>query len=272
MQSVTVIQAFGDNYIYICRCSDDEAFVVDPTEAKPVLDKLEALDLKLIAVLITHHHYDHTAGVADIKKKTGCGIFTPDPARIKHTDKSVSDRDTFRLGDLDIRVIATPGHTKTSVCYHVIPHTIEQSRSAIGDESDVLDGQFLPGVFTGDTMFVAGCGRPFESTPEQLYHSLRKLVCLDGDTLVYPGHNYTAEDYEFHLSIEPDNAVVRYLLQKARSADAAGKPTVPSDIAREKSTNVFLRCHEQKIAVAMGMRNATPEEVFTALRRRKDSF
>lgn len=244
----------GDNYVYVHAFADRRAFVVDPTDAAIVARTIAERKLAATAVLLTHHHGDHTAGLAELKSLTSCWVVGSDKRRIAGIDRLVRDGDTAPLNGRTIQVIGTPGHTTTSVCYYLPP---------------LAKGE--PGiVFTGDTLFVGGCGRPMESAPRVLWESLMRLAALPDETLVYCGHDYTTENYEFALSIEPDNNAVRQRLHEATQDAAQGRPTVPSTIARERATNIFLRAGDPAVKAAVGMIEASPEQVFAELRRRKD--
>lgn len=256
MSDTTFILTCGDNYIYVCPCGAGQAFVVDPADAAPVLRVLDERDLRLKTVLVTHHHGDHTAGVAALKAHTNCQVVGPDQRRIGGIDQLVRDGDTVHLGGRTAQVIATPGHTSSSVCYYLPPSDDERSGS----------------VFTGDTLFVGGCGRPMECDARVLWKSLTRLTALPDDTLVFCGHDYTAENHEFALTIEPENQIVRERLHEAKDAAVRGQPTVPSTIGREKAANVFLRANQPGVKAALGMAEASPEQVFSELRQRKNLF
>jgi hydroxyacylglutathione hydrolase len=243
MGPVITIPALGDNYIYLCCYYQHNAFVVDPGDAGVVLKALEEYRLNLTHALATHRHFDHTAGMEHLKKRTGCKAVFGEKAQIFHID------------NMNIQIIATPGHTRDSVCYYVEPY--DRNRGVL---------------FTGDTLFIAGCGRPMECDASIMWHSLQKIAALPDDTLVYPGHDYTEENYEFALTIEPDNEVVKEYLQIIKEWQEVGKPTVPSSIGQEKATNVFLRADDLQIKSALEMRDAEAVEVFTELRRRKNIF
>lgn len=251
MEPVITIPALGDNYIYLYCYHQGNAFVVDPGSATPVLKVLEKYGLNLTHVLITHRHFDHTAGIEDLRRKTGCEI-----ARSERTGM-------LEIANVNVRVITTPGHTQDSVCYYVQPFQ---------DKSGIL--------FTGDTLFIGGCGRPIECDASTMWHSLQKIAALPDDTLVYPGHDYTEENYEFALTIEPDNPAVKLRLDDVKQARRQGfgfppcgvSPAVSSTILQEKTTNVFLRAHTAQIKAAVNMPNATDEEIFTELRNRKNLF
>ncbi|MHC4687707.1 MAG: hydroxyacylglutathione hydrolase [Planctomycetota bacterium] len=244
MGPVITIPALGDNYIYLCRYYQNNAFVVDPGDARPVLKALEKYGLNLTDALATHRHLDHTAGIEDLKKKTGCKVIVGEKVEVFHID------------NLNIQIIATPGHTRDSICYYVQPS--EKHSSAL--------------LFTGDTLFIGGCGRPIGCDASIMWNSLQKIAALQDDTLVYPGHDYTEENYEFALTIEPNNKVVKKYLQIIKDWEKPSKPIVPSNIGQEKATNVFLRADDPEIKSALEMRDAEAVEVFTELRRRKNIF
>jgi hydroxyacylglutathione hydrolase len=231
---VTVISALGDNFIYLCRYRAKEVFVVDPGDARLVETAVRQQGIKLTHIFLTHHHFDHTAGADELKTKYGCQVIS-------------AVRSPLRLGDINIEVIATPGHTKDSVCYYVTSHQDKM-------------------VFTGDTLFVGGCGRPIECSRQQMWKSLEKLLALPDETLVYCGHDYTLDNYQFALSIEPDNPEVKKCIADLR----AGRCPVPSDIGKEKKTNVLLRAGCVRVKSALGMAGAPAGDVFAELRRRKD--
>ena len=238
IDSVITIEACGDNFIYLFRYGDNDAFVVDPSVSEPVLHRLNKEGLNLKMALITHHHWDHLGGIGDLKKKTDCEIIGADAKRISGVDRVVNDGNIIKAGQYNIRVISTPGHTKTSVCYYLEPSD---------DNVGIL--------WTGDTMFIGGCGRIFECDAETMLDSLLKLADLPDDTLVYCGHDYTIENYEFALSIEPKNTIFKQRLNEVRRSALS----VPSTIAMEKESNIFLRTG----------RNV---DIFTKLRRQKDYF
>jgi hydroxyacylglutathione hydrolase len=255
MEPVITIPALGDNYIYLCRYHQSNAFVVDPGDAGAVFNALEKHSLNLTHVLATHHHFDHVSGVKDLKRKTNCEIFGSDKNKISIIDQVVDDHGVIAVCGTHIKVITTPGHTRGCVCYYVQPTK---------NHTGVL--------FTGDTLFIGGCGRPIECDASTLWDSLQKLAARPGDTLVYPGHDYTEENYEFALTIEPGNTLVKKALQAVKEWQRQGKPTVPSNIGHERATNVFLRADDPEIKSVLGMETATPAEVFTQLRLRKNAF
>jgi hydroxyacylglutathione hydrolase len=256
MDSIITINAFGDNLIYLYQYDKEHAFVVDPGDAGPVLQLLRQQGLKLTDILVTHHHWDHTGAIVQLKKLSGCKVIGGDGDRIPAIDCVLGDRDIITVGKVKICSIATPGHTHSSVCYYIEEPGDEEKSS----------------VLTGDTLFVGGCGRCFECNAETMWRSLQKLAAIPGDTLVYPGHDYAVENYEFALLIEPDNEMVRQRLQQVRQARKKGMQAVPSTISQEKLTNPFLRFCSVELKAALEMSAAGPEYVFAELRRRKDFF
>lgn len=252
--AVTVLTC-GDNYVYVCPYDRRHAFAVDPSEAGGVLRVLEEQGLTLTAVLATHHHGDHTGGIAQLKRRTSCEVIGADLQRMATCDRCAGDGDVLTFGRHRVTVLATPGHTRTSVCYYLQP--TQDQRGA---------------VWTGDTLFVGGCGRPMECDAEVLWGSLARLATLPDDTWVYCGHDYTAENYEFALTIDPGNRAIAQRLGEVRRAISQGYPSVPSTIAQEKATNIFLRSNVAAVQKVLGMSDATPEKVFAELRRRKNRF
>ncbi|MBN2133255.1 MAG: hydroxyacylglutathione hydrolase [Sedimentisphaerales bacterium] len=256
MSDVIAIPALGDNFIYLHRCDDKRAFVVDPGEAAAVLAALAKHGLTLAAILLTHHHWDHVGGAKELKSRTGCDIIGAGRRLLSTPDRTVGDGGAFSLGDIRINVIATPGHTEACVCYHV--ESASEGRGGV--------------VYTGDTLFVGGCGRPMECEPAVMWESLCKLAALPDETRVCCGHDYTLENYEFALTIDPDNEAFQERLAELQKAVEYGQLTVPSTIAQEKATNIFLLAGSPRIKAALGMSDAEPAEVFAELRRRKNRF
>jgi hydroxyacylglutathione hydrolase len=252
---ITAIES-GDNFIYVCKYDRSSAFVVDPSDSYPVLRTISELGLSLTTALVTHHHWDHIAGIRELKNRTGCRVIGGDTQRIPGIDSVVDDGDVLTMGNARIQVIATPGHTRTSVCYYMHP-------------SDDCEGGAL---WTGDTLFIGGCGRLLECGPQAMFDSLQKLTSLPDQTLVYCGHDYTLENYEFALTVEPDNQAVERRLEPVRQAVKAGRQAVPSTISEERTTNPFLRAGTPELKTALGMPQVSAVEVFAELRRRKDVF
>ncbi len=256
MHAPMVINALGDNLIYVLEYGHGRAIVVDPGQAKDVLGAIEQRGLRLSHILCTHHHWDHTGGVGDIAEATGCDVVALGKKRQSNVHVTVEDGQVIPLGGIEITAIATPGHTADSVCYYV---------SAKGQPDRSI-------VFTGDTLFIGGCGRIFECDAEVMYDSLQKLVVLPGKTQVYCGHEYTIENYQFALQIEPENTAMRDRLRQVKQQIGQTGCSVPSTIEKEKETNCFLRANSQSIRDALQMSDAPAARVFSELRRRKDAF
>ncbi len=256
MDSIITIPVLGDNLIYVYPYGQNESLVVDPGDGSAVLRILREYGLSLKTILITHHHYDHTAGVAELKQKTGCVVIGGDQRRIPGIDKVVGDGEILTFGNKKVQVLATPGHTRTSVCYYAQPSE--------ADPNSIL--------WTGDTLFVGGCGRLLECDAQSMWESLGRLASLPDETLVYCGHDYTLENCEFALSIEPGNEVIKQRLAEIKQIQSRGGLTVPSTMAQEKMLNAFLRAGTPQLKAALGMERAQAVEVFAELRRRKDFF
>lgn len=247
MEPVITIPALGDNFAYLFRYEKNKAIAIDPADASLVLNEIRRHNLELTAIFGTHHHADHTAGIKELKHRTNCQVIIG--------NQDLSDGQILKFGNCRIKIITTPGHTSDSVCFYIEP---SENNEGI--------------LFTGDTLFIAGCGRPIGSDAGTMWNSLKKLAALPDDTLVYPGHNYTEENYQFALTIEPGNETVQELLEDIRKKQSQGKPTVPSTIGIEKRTNVFLRANEPAIKAAMNMPKTSDVEAFAELRRRKNIF
>lgn len=256
MTDVITIRALGDNFTYVHRYEQNRAFAVDPGEAAALRTVLQKHSLTLTTVLLTHDHWDHAGGVPELQSKIRCEVIAADRRLMPMPDRIVADGETFALGDSSVHVIGTPGHTASSVSYYVVPtgHT----------EAGV--------VYTGDTLFVGGCGRPIECDEAVMWRSLCRLAALPEETRVYCGHDYTLENYEFALTIVPDSEAFAGRLAELQKAVEYGRQTVPSTIAQEKATNIFLRADDPEIKTALGMADAPPDEVFAELRRRKNLF
>ena len=239
----------GDNYIYLF-VQGSEAVVVDPLEAAPVLDLLEGRNLRCACILNTHNHWDHTGGNEELKEKTGCLVVGPDQ-KIPAVDRIAEKGANLDEFIPDLQVLPVPGHTPGSVAYHI---------------------PFADVVFTGDTLFAAGCGRLMGCSADTMHYSLMRLAALPPQTLMYCGHEYTLENLRFAALMEPRNDAVRIRLKEVESLYEKGKTTMPSTIGLEKETNPFLRVHSADIRRTLNMDGKSPVEVFAELRRRKDVF
>ena len=254
MLEIHQIPVLSDNYIYLVHdpVSKDTA-VVDPAISEPVLASLAERGWRLTHIMNTHHHGDHIGGNLELKAHTGCSIVgaQKDRQRIPGIDVAVADGDIFRLGETEARVFEVPGHTLGHIAYWFA-------------ESDAL--------FCGDTLFAMGCGRLFEGTAEQMWHSLVRLKALPGNARVFCAHEYTEANGRFALVVEPDNQALIARMKVVVERRGQGRPTVPSGMADEWATNPFLRSDQPDLKRAVGMENRAPADVFAELRRRKDRF
>ncbi|AXT39945.1 hydroxyacylglutathione hydrolase [Alteromonas sp. BL110] len=249
------IPAFTDNYIW-CIHNGNSAIVVDPGDAEPVLAFLKANNLMLSAVLITHHHRDHTGGIAKLVSTVpDLPVIGPRGNHIRGITKSVAQGDTVSLPvfKMALQVMEVPGHTLDHIAF--FGHGI---------------------LFCGDTLFSAGCGRLFEGSPEQMHHSLNKLKRLPDTTKVYGAHEYTQANVEFALAVEPDNTALNDYADWVNAKREQNQPTLPSNLKEQKSINPFLRAHELSVKTAAEAycesNLADDVAVFAAVRRWKDEF
>lgn len=250
MPEIVIVPCLKDNYAYLVHSGDLTA-VIDPAEAGPVEAALKARNWRLTHILNTHHHWDHSGGNRELKAKYGAEVVGPekDRTRIPAIDTGVDEVHGWQFGGAPVAVLEVPAHTRGAIAYR------------IGGA-----------VFTGDTLFVMGCGRLFEGTAAMMLESLAKLAVLPDDTEVYCGHEYTLTNARFALTLEPGNAALQAQAKAVSAARAAGQPTVPSTIALEKATNPFLRTDCPEIRAAVGMADADDAAVFAEIRRRKDRF
>ncbi len=251
---IVTIPCLSDNYAYLVHARESgETALVDAPEAAPVLTALKERGWRLAEIWLTHHHHDHVGGVARIREETGARVVgaAADAHRLPALDIALPVGARHRFAGAPVAVIGVPGHTVGHIAFH------------------------LPGsraVFTGDSLMALGCGRLFEGTAEQMWASLGRLAALPPETLVFPGHEYTANNARFALTIEPDNAALKTRAAAVEKARAAGRPTVPSRLSEELATNPFLRANLPAVKAALGMAECTDVEVFAEIRRRKDAF
>jgi hydroxyacylglutathione hydrolase len=249
---VIPVPCLSDNYAYLVAADGaKEAFVIDPSEAAPIEAALERENLELVAIVNTHHHWDHVGGNDELCARAGSlpvYAHVSDVGRVPQQTERVEEGRSFKVAGLELRPLHVPGHTLGAVSYWV-----------------------EDAVFTGDTLFVAGCGRLFEGTPEMMYTSLSgKLAKLPAATRVFCGHEYALGNLRFALHVEPENKAVQAKLQRATEAKEKGTWMIPSTIEEELATNPFLRSEEPKVRERYPA--DTPAGVLGAVRAAKDVF
>jgi len=248
------IPCLSDNYAFLLRDQDtEEVAVIDVPEAGPILAALEENDWTLSQIWLTHHHPDHIDGVGALLEEYPAKVFGAhaDAHRLPDLNQALIEGDIFNLGNYEVQVIDVPGHTIGHIAFHVAEAKL---------------------AFTADSLMALGCGRLFEGTPAQMWESLQKLAALPEDTTICSGHEYTAANAKFALTIDPQNAA---LISRSAAIEVArdkGEATVPSLLSLEMQTNPFLRLADEGIRATLGMPNATDTEVFTEIRARKDAF
>jgi len=250
------IPAFSDNYIW-CLYDDQslDAFVVDPGDAAPVTDWLEQSSLNLVGILITHHHPDHTGGLAKLLSVLDIPVYGPNNPKISQISNVVGDATKLSILGLEFRVIAVPGHTLDHIAYY-------------NQAEDIL--------FCGDTLFAGGCGRVFEGNPAMMLQSLNTLAALPPQTRVCCAHEYTMANLHFASAVESSNLALAERMKNDQLKRDKGCPTVPSTIEMELNTNPFLRCDypaiHQSAKRQSGKTPADATETFAVIRAWKDSF
>lgn len=256
MLQIEPIPAFEDNYIWMIGAPGRSAVaVVDPGDADPVLEVLESRGHHLAAILLTHHHGDHTGGVRELADRHPAPVFGPENEGIPGVDNPVRGDEVVALTDLELylRVVDVPGHTAGHVAY-------------VGPDFALV----------GDALFAGGCGRVFEGTMEQMHESLNRLATLPPETAIHCAHEYTVANLRFAREVEPDNRALERRLADAVATRAAGYPTVPSRLADELATNPFLRCDRPSVAAAAerraGRTLASETDVFAVIRQWKDGW
>ena len=248
------IRCRSDNYAVLLHDPESgETMVVDTPDARAINAELEKEGWRLTHIVNTHHHYDHVDGNEALKAEHGATVYGPahDRDRIPGLDVALKDGDGLSLGNHRFDVIAVPGHTMGSLAYYICDERI---------------------VFTGDTLFSLGCGRMFEGDAETMWHSLDLLRHLPDDTTIYCGHEYTLNNAEFALTVEPGNEALRKRAEEVRRLMRERKPACPTTVALEKATNPFLRPESPEIRENLGMMGVENYRVFAELRQRKDAF
>ncbi len=241
-----------DNYAFLLHNAETGGTaLVDAPEAAPIRAALDAHGWHLSDILITHHHDDHVAGLAELRDGARVIGGKADAHRLPPLDLAVSEGDPLEVLGEKVRVMDVSGHTMGHLAFH-FPET--------------------GAAFTADSLMALGCGRLFEGSPEMMWDSLRKLRDLPGQTLICSGHEYTETNARFAQTIEPDNPALRDRIRAVTKAREAGHPTVPSRLAEERATNPFLRADAPELLKATGMEDLDGASVFAELRRRKDAF
>ena len=263
--NLIAVAAFADNYIWMLH-DGKAAVVVDPGDASPVLAALSEHSLRLVGILVTHHHSDHVGGLAALRPHLHGPIFGPAKEIIPRPYSSCIPGDIVEVLGLKFSVIDVPGHTAGHIAYFSEP-----------------EGE-APLLFCGDTLFSGGCGRLFEGTPAQMHESLQSLAALPGNTRVCCAHEYTLANLRFARTIEPDNVALRDYQAWCQKQRDKSLPTLPSTMSVELQINPFLRCTEPAVVAAVqaheptslaadeGQPDASPVSVFATLRQWKNDF
>lgn len=243
-----------DNYGVLLHDPESGATAaIDAPEAAPVEAALKQTGWKLTDILVTHHHHDHTGGIAALKQKYKCRVVAPAKSKssVPGVDETVREGDTVKVGQLAGKVIETPGHTLDHIAYWF--------------NKDHL-------AFVGDTLFSIGCGRVIEGDPDMMWGSLKKLRDLPNETQIFCGHEYTKANIKFALSVDADNPVLQARAAQVDKQLAEGEPTIPVTIGDEKLANPFLRADVPDLAADIGMAGKPAAQVFAEIRGRKDRF
>jgi hydroxyacylglutathione hydrolase len=257
MVQVKAIKAFSDNYIW-CLTTDNsnQAWVVDPGQSEPVLTYLAQHNLTLGGILITHHHYDHTDGVtALVDAYSGISVYGPANSPFKGVTHPLNDGQSISVLNTNFTILATPGHTLDHICY--------------------TNAEL---AFTGDTLFSAGCGRLFEGTSEQMWHSFNKLRALPASCKVYCTHEYTQANLTFAKAVEPRNPELLAYSKKIDELRSNNQISLPTSIGQELKINPFMRSDLPTMTeqvpkeIILLTNNKEPWENFASLRMFKDNF
>lgn len=252
---ILTIPCLSDNYAFLAHdAASGETALIDAPEAAPILKALANRGWSLTQVLLTHHHWDHVEGLAEILKVWPAARVTgaaADAHRLPPLDTQVQEGDSVAIGRETGAVIDVSGHTVGHVAYY-----FPASHA----------------VFTADSLMALGCGRVFEGTMPMMWASLSKLAALPPETVVYSGHEYTQSNGRFAATVDPENPALEARIAEIAAARAAGQPTVPSTLALELATNPFLRAADPAIRRHLGLEHATDAEVFGEIRARKDKF
>ncbi|NNF24101.1 MAG: hydroxyacylglutathione hydrolase [Rhodobacteraceae bacterium] len=251
---IVTVPCRSDNYAFLVHDGDTGCTaLVDAPEAAPILSALEARGWTLGQLFLTHHHDDHIAGTEELRTRYGCSVYggAADAHRLPPLDHALSEGDSVDCAGHPMQVLDVSGHTVGHLAFY-----LPAAKAA----------------FTADSLMALGCGRVFEGTMPQMWHSLSKLAALPPDTTICSGHEYTATNAAFAATIEPDNQDLQTRISAVKAARAKGAFTVPSLLSEELATNPFLRAGLSSVKSALTMPSAPDAEVFAEIRRRKDSF
>ena len=254
MINIEPIEAFSDNYIWLVT-TNEGSIVIDPGESSKTIELLKKRDLNLKAILITHHHFDHTGGIDEVKLFSSAKVYGP-KNDISSIDVRVKFGQALSLIGMDFEIIELPGHTMDHIAFYT-------------------NNNGNPLLFCGDTLFAGGCGRVFEGTFEQMHESLMKLKSLPANTKVYSGHEYTTANLSFAKEVEPLNKNIISRYNEVLKLRKEGIPTLPTTIEIELKTNPFFRCDVEKIQDSLLKKfniERNEQEIFKALREWKDNF
>lgn len=246
------VPALNDNYIWVLADNQKQCIIVDPAEAEPVLEIITQKHLTPVAILLTHHHNDHTGGVEEILNKfTTLPVFGSKETANKGTTELVEDGDNIIINQFNFHIISLPGHTLEHIAFYQAPY-----------------------LFCGDTLFSAGCGRIFEGTPNQMYQSIQKIAALPDDTQICCAHEYTLSNLKFAHHIWPENEAITQYLQKITQMRDKHQPTVPTTLKTERKINIFLQCDNQQLQkkLQVNIQNPPLRAIFTLLRQLKDQY
>ncbi len=256
MLTLIPIPAFADNYLWLLH-DGQQALVVDPGAAAPVQRVLQDNHLQLSAILVTHHHADHTGGVDMLRDATGAAVYGPATEHIPKPYTPLHESDNVNALGLDFQVIDVPGHTAGHLAYY----------------TPDINGK--PLLFCGDTLFSGGCGRLFEGTPAQMLASLDKLAALPANTVVCCTHEYTLSNLRFAVAVDPANQALLNYQTHCENLRQQNLPTLPTSIAQELLINPFLRTRQNTLISSARHFDAAAHDdaqVFAAIRQLKNQF
>lgn len=246
------IPAFEDNYIWVLVDDDRRCVIVDPGESTPVLHAIKENGWQPEAILLTHHHHDHTGGVPDLRAHfPHLVVYGPAETQDKGTTQVVEEGENILIREWEFSVFATPGHTLGHLCFYSKPY-----------------------LFCGDTLFSGGCGRLFEGTPEQMYLSLQKINALPDETLICCAHEYTLGNMKFSVSLLPEDRAIQDYYHKVKELRAKNQKTLPVILKNERQINLFLRTDDIDLINKINQETnlQQPEQRFAWLRSKKDNF